>query len=471
MQTGIPGLDKILCGGVPRGTSVILEGEPGTGKTTFGMQFLVEGIRKEGEAGIYVTFEELPEQIYSDMAGFGWNLKELERQNMLRVITMEPEIFLQEMQRVGGIFEQMTAQINCKRLVIDSISLFRFLSRDGEARSQIFQIRNIVRKMSLTALLIREYCEIENLGRSFENYVCDGIIRLSLQPHLDKYRKRTLEVLKMRGTPILEGEHIYKFVDSGIHIVPALSMAEDVMIFNDQNQLLSTGIPSLDQMLDGGLPRGSVFIIDTNSKANYKYLVTSMLSERIRQEDGVIIMMSWLTSIETVSNTLSMFGLSLKEAVDKGNTFFIEQFDRKVPPEYRSAIISLTDLDNPSYEAGLYARVEEVIGLTKLKEKRWFIYFDLNSLISHRGIDFVKKHFAQEMSRCQSAGITAVAHCNLTEIGPENASYLERSCNGVIRTWVDGSYQFLQVAKSPSGRMTMPHIIENTGEKPYIRLL
>ncbi len=471
MQTGIPGLDPILCGGLPVGTSVILEGEPGTGKTTFGMQFLVEGIRKYDEPGVYVTFEELPEQIYSDMSGFGWNLKKMEQEGKLRVLCMDPEIFLEEMQRTGGIFEQIVAQIECRRLVVDSISLFRLLGHNGNVRSQIYQIRNIVRKMSLTALLIREYGEREKDGISFENYLCDGIIRLSLKPLMDRYRKRTVEVLKMRGTPIREGEHIYKFLDSGIHIVPALSMAEDVMIVNEQNNDLTTGIPQLDELLQGGLPKGSVFMLDTNSKANYKYLIAAMLSECIKREDGLLIMMSGLSTIESLSQTLSIYNVSLKESLHKKEAYFLEHFDRFLDSEHKAAVVALSDLNNQDFREGLHDRIRSVIGEDKLQNKRWLVYCDLNTMISQRGIDFVKANFAQEMSYCRSVGITVVAHCNFTEIGSESASYLERSCNGVIRTWVDGSYQFLQVTKSPSGRMTAPHIIENTREKPFIRLI
>ena len=94
--TGIVGLDKVLNGGFTQGSTIIVEGEPGTGKTTLGVQFLYNGATQLGEAGIYITFEELPDQIYKDMLRFGWDLQELERQNLIRVICISPKLFLEQ---------------------------------------------------------------------------------------------------------------------------------------------------------------------------------------------------------------------------------------------------------------------------------------------------------------------------------------------------------------------------------------
>ncbi|HID08363.1 MAG TPA: hypothetical protein EYP10_14585, partial [Armatimonadetes bacterium] len=81
--TGIAGLDQILYGGVPQGNAILVEGPPGSGKTTLGLQFIVEGIRQFDENGIVVTFEQFPQQLYRDAATFGWNLQQLESENKL----------------------------------------------------------------------------------------------------------------------------------------------------------------------------------------------------------------------------------------------------------------------------------------------------------------------------------------------------------------------------------------------------
>ncbi|KKB35620.1 RAD55 family ATPase [Bacillus thermotolerans] len=135
VSTGIAGLDKILDGGMPKGTAVILEGPPGTGKTTIGIQFLYEGIIRDNETGIFITFEEFPDQIYKDMKSFGWDLRDLERKNKLRIIGLSPDILVEQMMMPDGLFEQTVKELDCKRLVIDSISLFRYLDGEEEGKN------------------------------------------------------------------------------------------------------------------------------------------------------------------------------------------------------------------------------------------------------------------------------------------------------------------------------------------------
>lgn len=470
ISTGIPGLDDILCGGIPPGGVVILEGEPGTGKTTIGMQFLVEGAIKHNEPGIYITFEELPEQIYDDMERFGWNLKDLERRNLLRVICIEPEILLEQMLEPNGLFEYMIKEIGCKRVVMDSISLFRLMSSEQEARTNVYTIRNIMRKHALTSFFIREYSEVEGMQIPFENYICDGIVKLSLKPLMEKYRKRTIEVLKMRGTRILEGEHTYKFVEDGVYIIPSLSMAEDKILVQE-TEVLSTGIDSLDELLMGGIPKGSVFMIDTNSKANYRYLLSSIYAQRIKDDDCTVTMMSGNMTLDMFADTIDLFGVSLRQAADEGKAHFIEHYKRAVDSGLEKALIRVDNVENDEYANTLNDKLSPIFECEELCDKRWFIYYDLNTIITERGKDFVVKYFSEEISLWRALGITVMAHCNFSEIGSETASFLERTCNGVIRTWVDGNYQYLQVTKSPSGRVSAPHIVANISEKPFVRLV
>lgn len=175
ISTGIAGLDYILHGGIPQGASVAVEGTPGTGKTTLGFQFLVQGIVQHDEPGIYITFEELPEQLYKDMMAFGWDLRQLEKENKLRVLCMSPEVLMEQMMAPGGLFEQVVEQIRCKRAVIDSISLFQYgTDRKDLRRQAIYSLRNILRKFSITALLIKEQTVDASGEVPFENFVVGG---------------------------------------------------------------------------------------------------------------------------------------------------------------------------------------------------------------------------------------------------------------------------------------------------------
>ncbi|MCI3922785.1 AAA family ATPase [Paenibacillus sp. TRM 82003] len=469
--SGIPGFDEILYGGLPRQAVTILEGEPGTGKTTFGLQFLVEGAKRHGEAGLFVTFEQLPEQLYEDAASFGWDLRELERQGLLRIVSMEPDVLYEQMLRQGGLFERMVRELNAKRVVIDSISLFRTLSEPTAARTSVYTMRNILRKLGLTSMLVREYSGFESQYAPFENNVCDGIVRLSLKPHFEKYRKRTVEVLKMRGTRVMEGEHHFTFAGQGVHIIPALSMAEEKLMANDATEMLSTGIPELDELLHGGLPRGSVFLVDTNSKANHKYMIISMFAERLKAGDYTISVMSNTLTLKSLSAMTQLYGVSLDECVARGQSFFVEHYKKPLPDGYEDAVLYVGGTTNEQYREAYTAKLQSIFHRSREENKSWFLYYDLNTMISERGKDYVRQFFADETVKCRNAGISVVAHCNLAEVGGETASFLERVSNGVLRTWVDGKYQYLQIAKSPSGRMSAPKIVENIADVPYIRLV
>ncbi|MBP1948073.1 ATPase domain-containing protein [Virgibacillus litoralis] len=214
--SGIPGLDNVLFGGFPQGNTIIVEGGPGTGKTTFGIQFLLEGIRKHNEPGIFITFEEFPEQIYEDMKLFNWDLRKLEQENKLRVVGLSPETLIDQMVKPGGLFEELIKEIDCKRVVIDSISLIKYVN--GDERKMLYTIRNVLRKHGLTSILLQEQSPLKSETASVEHFVFDGYIRLAIKTRFNTLRKRTIEVLKMRGTRTADGEHPYRILDNGLYV-------------------------------------------------------------------------------------------------------------------------------------------------------------------------------------------------------------------------------------------------------------
>ncbi|MBE3574256.1 MAG: hypothetical protein IMW99_02170 [Firmicutes bacterium] len=122
VTTGVPQLDEVLEGGIPRNSLVLVYGGPGTGKTTLGLQFLVEGTRR-GEPGLLVTFEQMPEQLYRDFAPFGWDLPGLVRQKRLQILCTSPGTLWEDLLSPGGMVEEAFRQLRVQRLVIDPITL------------------------------------------------------------------------------------------------------------------------------------------------------------------------------------------------------------------------------------------------------------------------------------------------------------------------------------------------------------
>lgn len=101
VKTGITGLDEMMGGGFLRGTANLIEGAPGTGKTTLGMQFIYNGIVQANEPGLIITFEEFPQQYYHDAASFGWDFLDLEKKGLLKVVMTSPEVSRLDIESVG----------------------------------------------------------------------------------------------------------------------------------------------------------------------------------------------------------------------------------------------------------------------------------------------------------------------------------------------------------------------------------
>ncbi len=201
--TGIGGLDEMLLGGFFPETANLIEGAPGTGKTTIGMQFIYHGITACQEPGLILTFEEFPQQYYRDAASFGWDLRALEAQNKLRVIMTSPEVTRADLKQVGGLLEHQASEINAQRVLVDSISHFeRTTDNRYELREAVFEFINGLKRLGLTAILTRESTTVlggdPNVGHDLA-YVADSYIVLRFVEIASAMRKALL-VFKLRGS-------------------------------------------------------------------------------------------------------------------------------------------------------------------------------------------------------------------------------------------------------------------------------
>lgn len=207
VKTGIPGLDEMLGGGFLRGSANLVEGAPGTGKSTLGMQFIYHGIVMYGEPGLVLTFEEFPRQYYRDAASFGWDLQRLEQEGTLRLIMTSPEVTLADIERVGGRIETLVHEMGARRILVDSISHFeRICAREGaptvQLRNMVYQIINSLKREGLTAILTREndvwLGEADDANETL-GFVVDSYILLRYV-EIESTMRKALLVLKMRGS-------------------------------------------------------------------------------------------------------------------------------------------------------------------------------------------------------------------------------------------------------------------------------
>ncbi|MHA2292546.1 MAG: RAD55 family ATPase [Candidatus Hodarchaeales archaeon] len=234
VPTGIPGVDKILAGkGFPRGHTLLVSGGPGSGKTTFGIQFLYTGATQHGESGVYVTLDEDPIDIKTNMAKFGWDLKKLEDEKKLAFINISPvraapsegsgliQIGMKEFRLIKLLeaIKQGINEVNAKRVIVDPLTIFTLQYPDEvERRYAVRDLMRDLRKRGSTNFLISE---LRGTGlereHQFEEYLAQGVILLRTFLK-DSKLVRVFQVEKMRGLAIDNQPRPYTITDQGIEV-------------------------------------------------------------------------------------------------------------------------------------------------------------------------------------------------------------------------------------------------------------
>jgi circadian clock protein KaiC len=229
---GIKSLDGMICGGLIGGSANLVEGAPGTGKTTLGMQFIYNGITMFGEPGLIITFEEFPQQYYHDAMQFGWDLKGIEATGMLKVIFTDPETALSEFERPDGEFVKVAEDMGAKRVVVDSMTLFEPLTSNAhELRDLERRFINALKREGFTSILLRENDSLlGNLSQitSKISFIVDTYILLRYV-EIDSTIEKALCFLKMRGSNHQKDIRCFKVTPKGIEVASKFSGKEGIM--------------------------------------------------------------------------------------------------------------------------------------------------------------------------------------------------------------------------------------------------
>jgi circadian clock protein KaiC len=209
----------MLHGGFLDESTVLVQGAPGTGKTTLGLQFLYTGIVQEDEPGLLITFEEFPYALFQEAQSHNWDLRALEEANKLRVIFTSPNILLSSLQSPTSPLNRTIMSWGVKRIVLDSISHFQRITRDAKQLRQIYAtLVNGLKREGVTSILTSEasttrlYPERDKLS-----YVVDAILMMRYV-EVNSAIQRALLILKMRGSPHAKGIHRYEIKPEGISV-------------------------------------------------------------------------------------------------------------------------------------------------------------------------------------------------------------------------------------------------------------
>ena len=285
VKTGIDAFDDLVMGGLPRGRTTIVGGTPGSGKTVFATQFLAHGVADRGENGVFVTFEESPDEIEANISSFGWDIRRWRAENKLAFVDASPRDHDQMVVGdfdLGGLLARIlhaAKAARAKRVVLDSITqLFdHFVSDQTAVRRELLRLASALKREGLTVLMTaernNEYGEISR--HRIEEFVADNVV--ILRNALDRERRRrTIEVLKMRGSHHIEGEVPITLVErQGIVAVPLSSLRLEQQ---SSTKRVTSGNSELDRMCSGGFFRDSVTLVSGATGTGKTLLVTNFLA-------------------------------------------------------------------------------------------------------------------------------------------------------------------------------------------------
>lgn len=324
LPTGIDGFDLISDGGLPQGRTTLLAGTAGSAKTLFAVQFLAEGIFKFDQPGVFVTFEESPEDIRRNVYSMGWDIGAWEAERKWIFIDAAPKvddnsvvIGSYDLGALLARIELAVETIGAKRISLDSLgAIFSHLSDGLIIRRELFRIAGALRAMNLTAIMTserpHEFGEIARYG--VEEFVADNVVVLRNVLEEER-RRRTIEILKFRGTNHQKGQYPFTIVpEQGVAIIPlsALELKQ-----HSSNIRISAGNLELDAMCGGGFFRDSIVLVSGATGTGKTLMTTEFLAGGVRNNERSLLF-AYEESREQLFRNAAGWGIDFERMESEG---------------------------------------------------------------------------------------------------------------------------------------------------------
>jgi circadian clock protein KaiC len=314
-KTGISKLDEIIGTGIPWGSSVLLSGVAGTGKTVLSLEFLYRGAQA-GEKGIFFSFEETEDRLRAAARGIGWDLEAEIARGMIEIVFIpQPEINVEA--DLLMVRERVAAH-KAKRVVIDSVSVFLHKIADPQlCREKIYHLCSIVQNAHAVGLFPTDIpygaTQISRFG--VEETVVDGVILLrSVEEGLD--RQRYIEVYKLRDSSHLKGRHNMVIGHGGVSIFPRYGIDPPQLAPLDPARRVPTGVSGLDACLGGGLlARSSTLVSGSPGIGKTTMAIQFLIAGVERGEPGLYVTLE--EGPEQLISAAAALGLPLQDAIDR----------------------------------------------------------------------------------------------------------------------------------------------------------
>lgn len=329
VATGCAGLDEILEGGLPRGRMYLIEGDPGAGKTTLALQFMLEGVAK-GERSLYITLSESRADLSHAAQSHGYSIDKVE---VVELLPTENDLLPEQQytvfhpaevelnDRMQRIVKEIQ-RVRPERLVIDALSELRMLAKDPlRYRRQILSLKEFMAGQECTVLLLDDRSSRDPDLQLHS--VVHGVISMDKVPREYGKTRRQVEVVKLRGTPYREGFHDYSIVTGGVVVYPRLVAAESRSEM--PTEAVSSGIPELDALTGGGLDRGTSTLLIGPAGCGKTSIAAQWAATAARRGEAVV-MFTFEEAPHTLITRAAGLGIDIRPHLESGK-IVIERVD------------------------------------------------------------------------------------------------------------------------------------------------
>jgi circadian clock protein KaiC len=376
--TGIPGLDEVLRGGLPRHQMYFIQGDPGAGKTTLSFQFLLEGVRR-GEKTLYVTLSASRRDLERVARSHGWDLNGVDIYEHFRAATeTETTIFrpaeVELAKTVRAILDAIDER-QPDRVVIDSLGEIRLLAESAlRYRKQLLMLKEFFRERSITGLVLDERTMAAR--ESEVQGLAEGVIVLSVCAPTYGNTKRTLEVVKMRGVAFRGGFHDFTIEKGGLTVFPRLTAGE----YRDSRSegVVHSGIAEIDALVGGGLERASTTMIMGPAGVGKSSLALQFITTAAAAGERVAFFIFEEHRSVFLKRAASL-GFELPKLIESGH-LMVQQIDpaEMSAGEFAFAVRSAVEKDNSSIIV-----IDSLNGYVNAMPEERFLTLHLHELLSY----------------------------------------------------------------------------------------
>ena len=414
--TGIKGFDQITEGGLPKNRITLISGSAGSGKTLFGLDFLIKGALDHHEPGVFMSFEETEAELYKDVASLNLDLQGLVAQKkiLLEHVLLERRDIQESDFNLEGLLirlEHAIDAIGARRVVLDSIeSLFAGLTDDGILRLEVKRLFRWLKEKKVTAIVTGEPGQDSYTRHGLEEYVSDCIILLDNRVN-EQMAIRRVRVIKYRGSNHGTNEYPFVIDKEGLSVIPITSAGLDQP---GTGKRVSTGIPSLDKLFQGGgFTRGSTVLISGTAGTGKTSLAAAFAIERCKRGERCLFL-SYEESAGQLVQNMGSINIEFAPWIKKGLLKIVS-----TRPSFFGLEMHLLDL---------YKTIEEFKPLSVVIDP-------LTSLIAEGSQREIQSMVTRMIDLLKSKGITGL-FTSLVSSTAQNYTSGEVGVSSLIDTWL-----------------------------------